>query len=328
MQATHAKARVGALVLVVVVGPIGAVRLAGSAAEEQAEAGHADLEGLGVRVERRQIVECRDEILAERLLRSVQRAARGDALVKVGKGGERDAQGAEVPLFQHGEGGWIADGQYRMLSGQSLATRHLVAGKLLWWLRREKIAGVDTAALRCFLAYLVTGHEAEGGRWENEANPHRHKKARPATVWTYFVVLDVLFTFLVSEEAIAASPMAALKPPRIPADQIQPFSEPQVKSLLLAATKSRYPRRDTALILFLLDTGCRAAEAVALKMSNLNLTEGYALVTGKGNKLRRLHLSSKTRRAVASYLRQEGRAGPRRIQSARRRCARNRVSKS
>ena len=51
-----------------------------------------------------------------------------------------------------------------MLSPQTISLRRLVAEKLLWWLRREKITTVDTAALRCFLAYLVTGHEADGGR--------------------------------------------------------------------------------------------------------------------------------------------------------------------
>jgi integrase len=184
-------------------------------------------------------------------------------------------------LARHVEG-WIADGQYRMLSKQSLATRRLVAEKLLWWLRRERIALVDTSALRGFLAYLVTGHEAEGGRWENEANSHRHRKARPATVRTYFDLLRVLFNFLAEERVTPVSLMAGLTPPRVPQDQIQPFSESQVKALLVAAAKSNQPRRNTALILFLLDTGCRAGEAVTLKMRDLDLTEGYALVIGKG----------------------------------------------
>ena len=58
---------------------------------------------------------------------------------------QSDSLTADI-LARHVEG-WIADGQYRMLSRQSLSTRRLVAGKLLGWLRRGNIAAVDRSAL-------------------------------------------------------------------------------------------------------------------------------------------------------------------------------------
>jgi integrase/recombinase XerD len=61
-------------------------------------------------------------------------------------------------------------------------------------------------------------------------------------------------------------------------------------------------RRDRALLEFLYATGCRVAEAVGLDELDLDLVEGTALVTGKGNKQRLVPLGASARHALEDWL--------------------------
>ena len=62
--------------------------------------------------------------------------------------------------------------------------------------------------------------------------------------------------------------------------------------------------RDRALLLALLDTGCRASEFLALNIGDVNLADGRVMVRhGKGGKGRVTFLGLKSRRALRSYLR-------------------------
>ncbi len=68
----------------------------------------------------------------------------------------------------------------------------------------------------------------------------------------YFARLRTFFRFLILEGAIDASPMETLRPPVCRPDQIQPFSQEQVVRLINASKLSTHPRRDEAILLFLL----------------------------------------------------------------------------
>jgi len=61
--------------------------------------------------------------------------------------------------------------------------------------------------------------------------------------------------------------MARIPVPVDRPDQIQPFSDEELKALLAAAKKTKAnPKRDHSLLLLLLDTGVRASEACALNV--------------------------------------------------------------
>jgi site-specific recombinase XerD len=62
--------------------------------------------------------------------------------------------------------------------------------------------------------------------------------------------------------------------------------------------------RDRALLLALLDTGCRASESVALDVQDVNMTTGAVIIrSGKGGKFRTAFMGASTRREVLRYLR-------------------------
>jgi len=65
--------------------------------------------------------------------------------------------------------------------------------------------------------------------------------------------------------------------------------------------------RDRAVLLCLLDTGCRASEFTAIAVEDIDLSTGQILVrAGKGGKPRMVFLGFKSRRALATYLRHVG----------------------
>jgi site-specific recombinase XerD len=61
--------------------------------------------------------------------------------------------------------------------------------------------------------------------------------------------------------------------------------------------------RDTAIVLFLVDTGVRAGELLALNVGDVNTTRGTVVIRhGKGDKARTVCFGTKTRKALLKYL--------------------------
>jgi site-specific recombinase XerD len=200
--------------------------------------------------------------------------------------------------------GWLLDGEIRQLSNRTIEARTFLLDKLLWHLRRNESEGCGALELKQFLAYISTGHDDPEGRW---GNSQCRTKVRPRTVETYFTNLRTLFRFFVEEGAISESPLESMRPPVVRRDQVQPFAHEQIDGLLRAARCSRHSRRDEAIILFLLDTGCRASELCSLKMRDLDMQGRCCRVLGKGNKYRTLYFGKAATKGVWSYLKEESR---------------------
>ena len=73
---------------------------------------------------------------------------------------------------------------------------------------------------------------------------------------------------------------------------------------LLAALPSgtQLEKRDRALVQFLISTGCRISEALALDRTDFPRTGNRLIVTGKGSKQRAVYLTADARSAVEEYL--------------------------
>jgi len=177
------------------------------------------------------------------------------------------------------------------LSDQTITTRRYMFAKFLWWLHETGIDQCGADEIKRFLMYVSTGHTDPNGRW---GDPHLTRAVRPRTVKDYHTTLRTFFRWLAAEGLIEESPMEGLKPPVAHSDQIQPFSQEQIATMLYAAKHSRNPFRDEAIILFLLDTGVRASELCGLRLQDIDLVGKRAIVLGKGNKRRTVFMSRAT----------------------------------
>jgi integrase/recombinase XerD len=79
------------------------------------------------------------------------------------------------------------------------------------------------------------------------------------------------------------------------------FTDAQVKRLVSWKPKGKYQRRLHLLVLLLLDTGCRISEALALRVSDLNLGDLLVTLNGKGRKQRIVPFSAELRKTLFRY---------------------------
>jgi integrase len=116
-------------------------------------------------------------------------------------------------------------------------------------------------------------------------------------------VLRILYRWLEEEEDVP-SPMARMKPPIVPEQPIPVIPEDGLRRLLKVCEGRGFEaRRDTALIMLLLDTGARRGELVGLTLADVDLDLDVLLVLGKGRRERALPFGHKAALALDRYLR-------------------------
>jgi integrase len=185
--------------------------------------------------------------------RSSRPATAPSAVATAGRG--RTEAGLPVAFLPRLFDSFLLTGDINRHSETTLTQRRDILGKFVWLVRdHRKHATCDTAAVRDFLHHVTHGHKEPGGRW---GNPRNTRAAGTRTVKNYHGILRAFFNWLVAEGELEKSPMERVPPPIHRDDQIHPFTDEQIMALLLAAKRLLHPKRDTALLLLMCDTGLR-----------------------------------------------------------------------
>lgn len=216
--------------------------------------------------------------------------------------GDRDS--LSIVALRLNADGWLMACEIDQQSDRTVGSRRDVVNKLIWWLTQNGHESCGTPELRAYFYYLATGHRQPGGRW---GNARCAAPLKASSVYTYHGHLSTLFSWIVREGNLDVSPMDLIPPPEYQRDDIVPFSADQVQKLVKAAQRSRYPRRDEAIVKLLVDTGIRASELCSLKVKHINFTERIGSVKGKGNKMRVMPIGKQAARAVWAMLQEEPR---------------------
>lgn len=178
---------------------------------------------------------------------------------------------------------FMLDRKVRRLTESSLDFYADQIPPFLAWCEAQSVTTLDAvrpAVLRGYLAHLQD---------RNLADHSIHAAARALRAW---------LNFCVNEELIAVSPMKKVSMPKLDKRILPAFTEHDVKQLLAAATNSR----DKTIVLFLLDSGCRASEFLALDGGDIDAKTGTVRIRlGKGRKDRSAYLGNRTRRALLRY---------------------------
>jgi site-specific recombinase XerC len=164
--------------------------------------------------------------------------------------------------------------------------------------------------LRAFLA------NHDGGRTLMEARRQDieaflvqlHERCTPATVANRYRSLRRFYGWLEEEEEIPLSPMAKMKPPAVPEQPVPVLPDDALQRLLVAcAGKDFEARRDTAIVLVLLDAGPRLSEVAGMRVEDIDFGYDVVRVLGKGGRQRALPLGKKAVQALDRYLRARAR---------------------
>jgi len=133
-------------------------------------------------------------------------------------------------------------------------------------------------------------------------------RCKPGTAANRYRSLRVFYRWLEDEGEIPASPMARLKPPAVPEQPVPVLDEAALHRLLdVCAGRDFEARRDTALILVLLDAGPRRAEVAAMRVEDVDFSYNVLWVRGKASRDRALPSGRKAAQALDRYLRARAR---------------------
>lgn len=130
---------------------------------------------------------------------------------------------------------------------------------------------------------------------------------QPQTVNMRLRTLKQFFSFLVDEGYLTENPAEKIETLKTKDTLIHSLSPDQIRKLLSIPDKKTFTGlRDYTLMLLLLDTGLRLSEISGLLVSDINFSEGYIKVLGKGGRERTVPLQGKLKRALKNYLAHRG----------------------
>lgn len=166
--------------------------------------------------------------------------------------------------------------------------------------RTPTLADLNVSMVRRFLVAM----EAEKEPRHFGGKPRGHG-AR--TLAHYARILKIWSKMLADEwdEELPRDPLSKLRVTRPPRTIVEVFTRDQVDLLLSLAAATRYPQRNRALLLFLIETGCRLSELCALERVNVELFSarrtGRARIIGKGSHQRYVYFGGECSKALVKY---------------------------
>jgi site-specific recombinase XerC len=137
------------------------------------------------------------------------------------------------------------------------------------------------------------------------------ERTAPASAATRYRSVQQLFNWLDEEGEITGSPMARMRPPKIPEQPVPVLDEDDVKRLLASCCgKDFRARRDCAIIRLFLDTGMRLEGMAGLRynaddpeLSDVDLRSRVVRIAARGRRELILPIGAKTARDIDSYIR-------------------------
>src|SRR5690242_6934239 len=188
------------------------------------------------------------------------------------------------------------------------------ANEYIGWLQLEANRSPNTvraydSELRKLLGFLAAnGHalDVEHLRHEDLRAYQRHLAGRlksPASRARALVAIRSWLRWTAREGLIEKDLSNGITLPKLEQRLPKPI-EPEELTRLLAALPSAtlQEKRDRALVQFLVSTGCRISESLALDRTDFPRSGNRLVVTGKGSKQRAVYLTSDARAAIEDYL--------------------------
>src|SRR3979490_552185 len=188
------------------------------------------------------------------------------------------------------------------------------ATEYLGWLQLEANRSPNTvrayeSEIRKLLDFLVASGPAltvELLRHEDLRAYQRHLAGRlksPASRARALVAIRSWLRWIAKEGLIDRDLSNGITLPKLEPRLPKPIDPDELRRLLAALpTKTMHEKRDRALVQFLISTGCRISEALALDRTDFPRSGNRLVVTGKGSKQRTVYLTTDARAALEEYL--------------------------
>jgi integrase/recombinase XerD len=194
--------------------------------------------------------------------------------------------------LQRAADAFYLDRKARGLTEASIGWYRRYLGQLVTWLAAHDVTTVDGITLELLRAYM---RDVQG------------RGLAPKTVSHYASTAKVFGKWLAAEGLVTSDPAERLPRPKVPKKVLPALTQEDVKKLLDECDD----RRDKALLLFMLDTGARCAETVAVNVGDVDIKIGAVIIAiGKGQKGRTVYLGAQSRQALSRYFLTRDDLGP------------------
>lgn len=150
-------------------------------------------------------------------------------------------------------------------------------------------------------AYVMKLREVSVKYADHPSRPRIAEPLSSATIYKRIKTIKRFFNWCVQRGFLTQSPSRFLvnKRPIRPLGDGKAATDDEVSAILGAA---RYHPRNWAIVLLLVQSGARASEIAGLKISDLFLADGRALITGKGDKRRSIYFGPECAAAIRAWL--------------------------
>ena len=115
-------------------------------------------------------------------------------------------------------------------------------------------------------------------------------------------IFSSMFGWLWREGLIEKNPIANIGAIKVQKKVFEPYTDVEIEKLKEVCANARNPLRNTAIISFLLSTGCRVGEVVKINRSDIDFQNKEVIVLGKGNKQRTVFFDDVTAMYLKRYL--------------------------
>src|SRR3982075_2283413 len=188
------------------------------------------------------------------------------------------------------------------------------ATEYLGWLQLEANRSPNTvrayqSELQKLIAFLAEKEHSlslDDLRHDDLRAYQRHLAGRlksPASRARALVAIRSWLRWIAKEGLIERDLSNGITLPKLEQRLPKPIDPDELTRLLGALpTKTMHDKRDRALVQFLISTGCRISEALALDRTDFPRTGNRLVVTGKGSKQRSVYLTADARGALEDYL--------------------------
>ena len=179
---------------------------------------------------------------------------------------------------------FLLDCEARRLTPQTLTFYKQKLSVFVHWCEEQQLQGLDDLTARELRQFLVSIQR------RGLSSQYQHNLAR---------AIRAFLNFCVRDELIDESPFDRVQMPRVEKKILQAFTAEQIQTVLHHCQTER----DRVICLFLLDSGVRASELIAITVGDVNLNRGEVLVrAGKGQKQRTTYIGAITRKQLRRYL--------------------------
>ena len=130
----------------------------------------------------------------------------------------------------------------------------------------------------------------------------RHKAISSKSIRRYLSSIRGFLDYLVKEEILTENNAKKIKSPKISHSLPKTIDFDDLKRLLSVQSKSYQELKSIAMIEIMYSCGLRVSELVKLNISDMDLSEGFVRVKGKGGKMRFSPIGSDAIKAIRLYL--------------------------